>query len=191
MYPINSLCVQALVCFMAQQVVGRFFATLREYSEDKTRLYSAEVEWFSNRITEQIWRNWKDVTTCHQAEHKIEEIYNAARTELVQLLGLAGGTVEFGPGDVQPLTDQRLGQSEAWDLWTAWLWDDNYFQAGWYINGDFVADDLDDFLDEYDQMRYVSKHDATIEYHRADHHYSWTFTSFNHDRLNDLLGTRI
>ena len=43
-------------------------------------------------------------------------MYNAARTELVRLLNLHGGTVEFGPGDVQPLTDQRLGQSEAWDL---------------------------------------------------------------------------
>ena len=38
MYPINNLHVTALVCYIAQQVVGRFFSTLRQYSEDQTRL---------------------------------------------------------------------------------------------------------------------------------------------------------
>ena len=131
MYPINNLHVQALVCYIAQQVVGRFFSTLRHYSEDQTRLYAAEIEWFSNQITSEIWRNWNDVTSAHQAEHKIEEMYNAARTELVRLLNLHGGTVEFGPGDVQPLTDQRLGQSEAWDEWL-----DHMKQLEWWEHAD-------------------------------------------------------
>ena len=127
MYPINNLHVTALVCYIAQQVVGRFFSTLRQYSEDQTRLYAAEIEWFSNRITDEIWRNWNDLTTAHQAENAIEEIYNAARTELIRLLNLQGGTVEFGPGDVQPLTDQRLGQTEAWDTWIDHMKQDNWW----------------------------------------------------------------
>ena len=131
MYPINNLHVTALVCYIAQQVVGRFFSTLRQYSEDQTRLYAAEIEWFSNRITDEIWRNWNNLTTAHQAENAIEEIYNAARTELIRLLNLQGGTVEFGPGDVQPLTDQRLGQAEAWDEWL-----DHMKQLDWWENDD-------------------------------------------------------
>ena len=92
---------------------------------------SAAIEWFANSITTEIWRNWNDLTTAHQAENAIEEIYNAARTELVRLLNLHGGTVEFGPGDVQPLTDQRLGQSEAWDLWL-----DHMRELDWWDNDD-------------------------------------------------------
>ena len=117
-------------------------------------------------------------------------MYNAARAELIKLLNLNGGTVEFGPSDVQPLTDQRLGQSEAWDAWITHLWE-VHFQEGWYYNGEHYAEDLDDFLEMYDEIRYSSKHDATIEYHRREHHYSWTYTSFNHDRFMNLLGTRI
>ena len=28
--------------------------------------------------------NWRDVTTAHQAEHQVEDMYNAARTELIK-----------------------------------------------------------------------------------------------------------
>ena len=190
MHPIELTHVRSLVRFIVEQVVGRFFSTLRQYSEDKTVSYHVELHWFSNRITDEIWRSWNDVNSADHAEHKLEEMYNAARTELINLLNLQGGTVEFGPGDVQPLTDQRLGQSEAWDLWVAHMWE-THFQAGWYFNGEHYADDLDDFFAVWDAIPYVSKHDATIEYHRVDTHQSWTYTSFNHDRFNDLLGTRL
>ena len=140
MYPINNLHVQALVCYVSQQVVARFINTFRAYSEHKAVDYSADIEWFANYITGQIWRNWNDVTTAHQAENQLEDMYNAARTELVRLLNLQGGTVEFGPGDVQPLTDQRLGQAEAWDEWVAHMSEDNWGQEqGYYAAGQYIG----------------------------------------------------
>ena len=190
MYPIEFQHIQTLVRFIVEQVVGRFLSTFKILSDTKTVYYSEFLDYVTPIIVERIVHSWADVHSCHHAEHVIEEMYNAARTELVQLLNLHGGTVEFEPSDVQPLTDQRLGQTEAWDLWIAHLWE-THFQVGWYINGEFLAEDLDDFLADYDQIRYVTKHDATIEYHRIDHHHSWTYTSFNHDRFMNLLGTRI
>ena len=116
MYPIQFSHVETLVRAIAIQVVSRFYAQLQWATDDHSD-YSEATDTLAEDITKAISLNWNDLTTAHQAENKVEEIYNAARTELVRLLNLQGGTVEFGPGDVQPLTDQRLGQSEAWDLW--------------------------------------------------------------------------
>ena len=78
MYPINNLHVTALVCYIAQQVVASilFHAHANSGSEDQRPddYSAAEVEWFSNRITDEIWRNWNDLTTaqpsreCHRRD---------------------------------------------------------------------------------------------------------------------------
>ena len=125
MRPTNNLDIHALVYYVAEQVAARFFHTLRILTNREDDDNSAEIEWFANRITTEIWREWNRVTTSDHAEAKVEEMYNAARTMLVRLLNLQGGTVEFGPGDVQPLTDQRLGQTEAWDRWMERMQEDN------------------------------------------------------------------
>ncbi len=127
MYPIEFVHVQALVRYVAEQVVARFFQTFQMLTKTERDDHSGSIDWFSERITAEIWRNWKDVTTAHQAENQIEDIYNAARTELIRQLQLQGGTVEFGPGDIQPLTDQRFGQAEAWDTWLAHM-----KEVGWW-----------------------------------------------------------
>ena len=129
MYPIEFQHVQTLVRFIVEQVVGRFLSTFKILANCDDQYFPDFLEYVTPIIAENIARNWNDVTTAHQAENQIEDMYNAARTELIQLLNLHGGTVEFGPGDVQPLTDQRLGQSEAWDLWLDRMKEDGLWHA--------------------------------------------------------------
>ena len=109
--------VERLVRQVATQVVSRFFQTLKNLTDQEEEDYSDPIDYFADRIIENIVREWTEVDTLSQADDALEQMYNAARTDFVKQLQLDGGTVEFGPGDVQPLTDQRLGQSEAWDLW--------------------------------------------------------------------------
>ena len=127
MYPIEFHHVETLVRFIVQQVVGRFLSTFKILASREDHYFHEFGDHVVPIITENIARNWNDLTTAHQAENQIEDMYNAARTELVQLLNLHGGTVEFGPGDVQPLTDQRLGQAEAWDTWIDHMKQDNWW----------------------------------------------------------------
>ena len=132
MYPIQFSHVEILVRAIAIQVVTRFYAQLQWATDDDHSDYSEATDTLAEEITKGIARDSHDLTTATQAENKVEEIYNAARTELLRLLNLQDGTVEFGPGDVQPLTDQRLGQTEAWDAWldlmqeNEWRTDDDY-----------------------------------------------------------------
>ena len=129
MYPIHFQHVQTLVRFIVEQVVGRFLSTFKILSDTPKTYYSEFLQYVTPIIVERIVSNWKEVNTATRAEIQIEAMYNAARTELVQLLNLHGGTVDLGWGDEQPLTDQRLGQTEAWDLWLDHMkelgcWDD-------------------------------------------------------------------
>ena len=181
MRPIDNLDIQALVCYVAEQVVARFFHTLRILTNREDDDNSAAIEWFANRITTEIWREWNDVTTSDHAEAKLEEMYNAARTMLVRLLNLHGGTVEFGPGDVQPLTDQRIGQTEAWETFCAHMNENNWGEPeGWYFNGEHYADDLEGFLDEYFMKRYVDIHDCEVTLRRANEEVqAWAYTTFS------------
>ena len=180
MYPIEFEHIQTLVRFIVHQVVGRFLSTFQILSDTKKVYYSEFLEYVTPIIVERIASNWNDVTTAHQAENQIEDMYNAARTELVQLLNLHGGTVEFGPGDVQPLTDQRLGQSEAWDEWCARMNETNWGQPeGWYFNDEHWSDDLEDFLDQYFMKRYIEVHDCEVTLRKANEEVqAWTYTTF-------------
>ena len=129
MYPIEFSHLETLVRAIAIQVVSRFYSQLQWATDDDHSDYAEATDTLAEAITKAISLNWNDVTTAHQAENKVEEMYNAARTELVRLLNLEGGTVDFGTGDVQPLTDQRLGQTEAWDSWLD-LMQENEWRTG-------------------------------------------------------------
>ena len=180
MYPIDFARVSSLVRLVTEQVVARFFHTLSILTEKEQHEFTEAVDWLTNRITEEIVHTWNDVTTAHQAEHQVEDMYNAARTELIRQLNLHGGTVEFGPGDVQPLTDQRLGHTEAWDAWLDQMAEDNWGQPeGWYFNGEHYADDLAEFLQLWFEKHYTEIHDATVELRRAgEPPQRWTYNTF-------------
>lgn len=117
--------VHELVYEVASQVVGRFFEHLKWETDDDQYDYHGATEMLADQIANELSPKYHDVTTTNEANDVIEEMYNKSRTELVRLLNLAGGTVQFGPGDVQPLTDQRLGQSEAWDHWISKIEEDD------------------------------------------------------------------
>ena len=126
MQSINFPQVKSLIRFIAEQVVVHFFQTLKCIIQQEDWYYHDAVDYLVDRIVDEIAGTWNDVTTVEQADAKVEAMYNAARTALLKQLELDGGTVEFGPGDVQPLTDQRLGQSEAWELWIERMAENGY-----------------------------------------------------------------
>ena len=109
--------LRVLVWEVSHQVAARFIAHFAIYSGTEAEAYSDQVIELADRVSEDILYDFRDIHTRHQTENQLTDIYNRARQELRRKLNLEGGTVEFGPGDVQPLTDQRLGESEAWEAW--------------------------------------------------------------------------
>ena len=130
--------VKTLVSETANEVIYRFFDTLEQYIPAlEARDWIEYFNEIAERIAESVAVNHMDVHDLPTAEKRIEQIYNDCRTEFTRLMGLAGGTVEFGPDDVQPLTDQRIGQSEAWERWYETLDDETReLRAGVMIEED-------------------------------------------------------
>lgn len=107
MRPINEEQLRALIHEVASIYTWQYLASILNYDRasgepDFTALWE--------RATDQIVG---DITTIHQAEHRLHDILAIIRTEFLRTTGVSE-------------TDERIGVSEAWDRWLERMEEDGW-----------------------------------------------------------------
>ena len=118
MHVISEQQLASLIHEVASTYIWQFLAGVFQYDREKgepdfTAQWENLTEQISGDIQKDLRFHFKDITTAHQAEQKLDAILTLVRDELRR-------RTEVGK------TDERICTSESWDRWLERMQDDGY-----------------------------------------------------------------
>ena len=134
---------------------------------DFTALWEDLCEQLAGAIGKDLRFHFKDITTAHQAENRLDDILTLVREELRKHTELSE-------------TDRRIGLAESWDRWLEMMAEDNWGEPeGYYVAGQYISDAVDDVIEHLADTTALRDHIAMVELRQAsDRPKLWTRTVF-------------